>query len=97
VHNTDILLGHGGFVGVKTGSDDAAGGCFAFRAVRRVDGRPATITGVVLGQPGRDRIAAGLAGAAAMVDRIAGQRAAVSIRPRKARAPSAPTRLPFRP
>jgi len=72
VHNTDTLLGHGGFVGVKTGSDDAAGGCFAFRAVRRIHGRRTTITGVVLGQPGRDQIAAGLEAAAAMVDRIAG-------------------------
>src|SRR5207247_8799122 len=32
VHNTNTLLGHDGFVGVKTGSDDAAGSCFAFRA-----------------------------------------------------------------
>jgi len=72
VQNTNALLGHDGFVGVKTGSDDAAGGCFAFRAVRRIDGRWTTITGVVLGQPGHDRIAAGLAAADAMVDRIAG-------------------------
>jgi D-alanyl-D-alanine carboxypeptidase (penicillin-binding protein 5/6) len=71
VHNTNTLLGHDGFVGVKTGSDDAAGGCFAFRAVRRINGRRATITGVVLGQPGHDQIAAGLAAADAMVDRIA--------------------------
>jgi D-alanyl-D-alanine carboxypeptidase (penicillin-binding protein 5/6) len=73
VRNTDTLLGLDGFVGVKTGSDDAAGGCFAFRAVRWVGARRTTITGVVLGQPGRDRIAAGLAAAAAMVDRIAGR------------------------
>jgi serine-type D-Ala-D-Ala carboxypeptidase (penicillin-binding protein 5/6) len=72
VQNTNALLGHAGFVGVKTGSDEAAGGCFAFRAVRRVHGKWTTITGVVLGQPGRDRIAAGLAAAAAMVDRITG-------------------------
>jgi D-alanyl-D-alanine carboxypeptidase (penicillin-binding protein 5/6) len=72
VQNTNTLLGHGGFVGVKTGSDDAAGGCFAFRAIRLIGGKPTVITGVVLGQPGRDRIAAGLAAAAAMVDRIAG-------------------------
>lgn len=71
VHNTDTLLGHNGFVGVKTGSDDAAGGCFAFQAVRWIDGRLTTITGVVLGQPGRNQIAAGLAAADAMVDRIA--------------------------
>ncbi len=72
VHNTDTLLGYDGFVGVKTGSDDAAGGCFAFRAVRWIDGKRTTITGVVLGQPGHDRIAAGLLAADAMVDRIAG-------------------------
>ena len=73
VHNTDTLLGHDGFVGVKTGSDHAAGGCFAFRAVRWIDGKRTTLTGVVLGQPGDDRIAAGLAAADAMVDRIAGR------------------------
>ncbi|MFZ1878902.1 MAG: hypothetical protein WAU41_01935 [Gaiellaceae bacterium] len=72
VHNTNTLLGHGGFVGVKTGSDKAAGGCFAFRVIRWIDGKRTTITGVVLGQPGHDRIAAGLAAAAALVDRISG-------------------------
>jgi D-alanyl-D-alanine carboxypeptidase (penicillin-binding protein 5/6) len=71
VHNTDRLLGRHGFVGVKTGSDSSAGGCFAFRAVRWIDGKQTTITGVVLGQPGRDRIAAGLMAADALVDRIA--------------------------
>ena len=80
VHNTNVLLGRDGFVGVKTGSTDAAGGCFAFRAVRRVDGRRTAITGVVLGQPGDDKIAAGLAAAAAMVDRIS-RRAAQDARP----------------
>jgi len=72
VHNTNTLLGHDGFVGVKTGSDEAAGGCFAFQAIRWIDGKRTTITGVVLGQPGDDRVAAGLAAADAMVDRIAG-------------------------
>ena len=71
VRNTNTLLGHGGFVGVKTGSTSAAGGCFAFRSIRWIDGRMTTITGVVLGQPGHDRIAAGLAAAAAMVGRLA--------------------------
>jgi serine-type D-Ala-D-Ala carboxypeptidase (penicillin-binding protein 5/6) len=75
VHNTNTLLGHNGFVGVKTGSTAAAGGCFAFRAIRWIDGKRTAITGVVLGQPGHDRIAAGLAAADAMVDRIAGRRA----------------------
>jgi D-alanyl-D-alanine carboxypeptidase (penicillin-binding protein 5/6) len=71
VHNTNTLLGHDGFVGVKTGSDDAAGGCFAFQAIRWIDGKRTTITGVVLGQPGHNQIAAALAAADAMVDRIA--------------------------
>jgi D-alanyl-D-alanine carboxypeptidase (penicillin-binding protein 5/6) len=73
VYNTDKLLGHDGFVGVKTGSDDAAGGCFAFRAVRWIDGRRTTITGVVLGQRGTNVVAAGLEAADVMVDRIAGR------------------------
>jgi D-alanyl-D-alanine carboxypeptidase (penicillin-binding protein 5/6) len=72
VHNTNTLLGHNGFVGVKTGSTDAASGCFAFRAIRWIDGKRTTITGVVLGQPGHNQIAAGLAAADAVVDRIAG-------------------------
>jgi serine-type D-Ala-D-Ala carboxypeptidase (penicillin-binding protein 5/6) len=75
VHNTNTLLGYDGFVGVKTGSTAAAGGCFAFRAIRWIDGRRTTITGVVLGQPGDDLATAGLAAADAMVDRIAGDRA----------------------
>jgi D-alanyl-D-alanine carboxypeptidase (penicillin-binding protein 5/6) len=72
VRNTDTLLGHNGFVGIKTGSHDAAGGCFAFRAIRWIDGKRTTITGVVLGQPGRDQVSEALAAADAMVDRIAG-------------------------
>jgi serine-type D-Ala-D-Ala carboxypeptidase (penicillin-binding protein 5/6) len=76
VHTTNTLLGHNGFVGIKTGSDDAAGGCFAFRAIRWIGGKRTTITGVVLGQPGHDQIAAGLAAAEAMVDRIAAHRTA---------------------
>ena len=74
VHNTDRLLGRDGFVGVKTGSDRAAGGCFAFRAIRLVHGKRTTVTGVVLGQPGYDLIAAGLAAADVMVARITGER-----------------------
>jgi serine-type D-Ala-D-Ala carboxypeptidase (penicillin-binding protein 5/6) len=72
VHNTNTLLGRDGFVGVKTGSDDAAGGCFGFRSIRLIDGKPTTITGVVLAQPG---LAAALAAADTMVERITGHRA----------------------
>ena len=73
VHNTNTLLGRDGFVGVKTGSTAAAGGCFAFRAIRWVDGKPTAITGVVLGQRGANLLAAGLVAADAIVDRIAGR------------------------
>ena len=79
VHNTNRLLGHNGFVGVKTGNTNAAGGCFAFRAVRRVDGKWTTITGVVLGQPG---LGAAFAAADATVDRIAGRSAVSDLRAR---------------
>jgi D-alanyl-D-alanine carboxypeptidase (penicillin-binding protein 5/6) len=74
VLNTNRLVGHDGFIGVKTGSDRAAGGCFAFRAIRSIRGRRTMITGVVLGQPGSDLVDAGLAAAAAMVDRVTGHR-----------------------
>jgi D-alanyl-D-alanine carboxypeptidase (penicillin-binding protein 5/6) len=90
VDNTNTLLGRNGFVGVKTGSDDAAGGCFAFRALRWIHGERTTITGVVLGQPGDNRVVAGLAAADAMVDRIVGRRAVPDSRRRTLPAPTAP-------
>jgi D-alanyl-D-alanine carboxypeptidase (penicillin-binding protein 5/6) len=89
VRNTNTLLGHDGFVGVKTGSDAAAGGCFAFRAIRWSHGKRTTITGVLLGQPGHDRIAAALEAADALVDRLTGHR----LRDRPLR-PSLSTGLP---
>ena len=67
VHNTDALLGQDGFVGIKTGSDDAAGGCFMFRAHRS----GGDITGVVLGRPGHDLVAAGLQAARELVESLA--------------------------
>jgi len=60
VRNTDSLLGSYGVVGIKTGSDDAAGGCFMFRVQRTVHGHAVTVTGVVLGQHGHNLISAGL-------------------------------------
>ena len=63
VAGTVLLLGYDGFVGVKTGSTDAAGGCFAFRAIRWIDGKRTTITGVVLGQTGHNKTVAALAAA----------------------------------
>jgi D-alanyl-D-alanine carboxypeptidase (penicillin-binding protein 5/6) len=96
VHNTNALLGRNGFVGVKTGSDRAAGGCFAFRAIRLVHGKRTTVTGVVLGQPGHDLIDAGLAAADALVDRIAGARVG-SVSPQTLPAPAGSPPRPHQP
>lgn len=52
VKNTNPLLGDAGVIGVKTGSDDAAGGCLAFAVVRSVGGHDVRVVGVVLGQRG---------------------------------------------
>ena len=89
VHNTATQLGHHGFIGVKTGSDTAAGGCFAFRVVRLVDGQQTTITGVVLGQPGSDPLRAGLLAADGLVDRLSGGRPPPGLPPLGAPPPGA--------
>ncbi len=51
VQNYDYDVGHDGIIGVKTGSDSAAGGCWAFAAKRTVAGGTQTVYGVVLGIP----------------------------------------------
>jgi D-alanyl-D-alanine carboxypeptidase (penicillin-binding protein 5/6) len=55
VHNYNTLLGRDGIVGLKTGSTSAAGGCLLFASRTWSSGRPVTIIGVVLGQPGKGR------------------------------------------
>jgi D-alanyl-D-alanine carboxypeptidase (penicillin-binding protein 5/6) len=76
ITNTDALLGHDGFVGIKTGSTDAAGGCFMFEARQRLNGRQHAVIGVVLGQHGGALIHAGLAAAQDLVDDVMTQLAA---------------------
>jgi serine-type D-Ala-D-Ala carboxypeptidase (penicillin-binding protein 5/6) len=71
VSNTNALLGHDGFVGMKTGSDKAAGGCLMFRAVWPSPSGRMTVIGVVLGQRGENLINAGLDAAKQLVDRLA--------------------------
>jgi D-alanyl-D-alanine carboxypeptidase (penicillin-binding protein 5/6) len=71
VANTNTLLGQDGFVGMKTGSHDAAGGCFMFRSYRSVHGLNTELIGVVLGQRGHNLINAGLYAARQLADRIA--------------------------
>ncbi|HMK63148.1 MAG TPA: hypothetical protein VK386_05980, partial [Acidimicrobiales bacterium] len=50
IYNFDYDLGHDGIIGIKTGSDSAAGGCFLFAAQQAVSGRTVTVVGAVLGQ-----------------------------------------------
>jgi serine-type D-Ala-D-Ala carboxypeptidase (penicillin-binding protein 5/6) len=60
VINFDYALGHDGIVGIKTGSDSAAGGCFLFEARRSVDGTMVSFVGAVLGQGTSSPITAAL-------------------------------------
>ena len=71
VTNTNALLGQNGFVGMKTGSDEAAGGCFMFRAVWPTESGNRSLIGVVLGQRGDNLMTAGLYAAKQLVDRLA--------------------------
>jgi D-alanyl-D-alanine carboxypeptidase (penicillin-binding protein 5/6) len=80
VTNTNTLLGHDGFVGMKTGSHRAAGGCLMFRAVWPTESGTRSVIGVVLGQRGGNLLAAGLYAAKQLVDRLA-PNAALTERP----------------
>jgi serine-type D-Ala-D-Ala carboxypeptidase (penicillin-binding protein 5/6) len=71
VANTNGLLGHDGFVGMKTGSDHAAGGCLMFRAVWPTERGNRSLIGVVLGQRGDNLLNAGLYAAKQLVERLA--------------------------
>jgi len=70
VVNFDYDLGHDGIVGIKTGTDSAAGGCFLFEAQSVVDGKKVTLVGAVLGQQTSSPITAVL-NSAAMLARAA--------------------------
>ena len=71
VGNYDGLVGSDGYVGVKTGSDRAAGGCLAFAKRIVVDGHQLTVVGVVLGQRAGGYIPAALATARRLGDSVA--------------------------
>jgi D-alanyl-D-alanine carboxypeptidase (penicillin-binding protein 5/6) len=68
VPNTDSLLGQDGFVGIKTGSDQAAGGCFMFAVRGRISGK--LLYGVVLGQRDGPLIPAALHAAVQLADSV---------------------------
>jgi len=71
VTNFNELLGHEGFVGIKTGSDEAAGGCLLFARRIHVGRRTVTMLGAVLGQREGDLIEAALAAAKSLADSAA--------------------------
>lgn len=64
VINYNELVGADGYVGIKTGSDEAAGGCLVFARRVEVGGRRLTVIGAVLGQRQGELVPAALAGAA---------------------------------
>jgi len=67
VYNYDYDVGHGGFVGIKTGSDTAAGGCFLFDATVPVGTQTASVIGAVLDQQTPPIIQSALTVSAALV------------------------------
>ena len=69
--NYDALVGSDGYVGIKTGSDSAAGGCLLFAKRVTVAGRRLTILGAVLGQREGAYVPAALASAQALGDSAA--------------------------
>jgi serine-type D-Ala-D-Ala carboxypeptidase (penicillin-binding protein 5/6) len=70
VVNFNALVGREGFIGIKTGSDQAAGGCLLFARHAEVDGRRRTVFGAVLGQRGDDLVEAALASARDLADSV---------------------------
>jgi serine-type D-Ala-D-Ala carboxypeptidase (penicillin-binding protein 5/6) len=71
VANYNELAGHEGFVGIKTGSDEAAGGCLLFAKRIHVGGRTLTVLGAVLGQREGELVDAALAGADSLAASVA--------------------------
>jgi len=67
LYNFDYDLGHDGIVGIKTGTDAAAGGCFLFEAQRTIASKKVTVVGAVLGQRTSSPITAVLSSAEALV------------------------------
>jgi len=72
VHNVDTVVGTSGFIGIKTGSDSEAGGCFTFANVKMVAGEKVTIVGAVLaqGQGSNDIINASFNAASTLVNSV---------------------------
>ncbi len=97
VANYNELVGHEGFVGIKTGSDEAAGGCLLFARRIHAGGRTLTVLGSVLGQREGDFIQAALASARDLAASAAAAVQRTSTGPesdRRPRSASSPPPLP---
>jgi serine-type D-Ala-D-Ala carboxypeptidase (penicillin-binding protein 5/6) len=51
-YNPNFDLGQDGIIGIKTGSDSSAQGCYLVAAQQTIGGKEVTVVGAVLGQPG---------------------------------------------
>jgi D-alanyl-D-alanine carboxypeptidase (penicillin-binding protein 5/6) len=71
VLNYNELVGHDGYIGIKTGSDSAAGGCLLFAKEMTVDGHTFTVLGAIFGQHDGELVSAALAGADELADSVA--------------------------
>jgi len=71
VLNYNGLVGHDGYVGIKTGSDEAAGGCLLFAKRMTVDGKTFTVLGAIFGQRDGELVSAALTGADALAGSVA--------------------------
>jgi D-alanyl-D-alanine carboxypeptidase (penicillin-binding protein 5/6) len=71
VANYNGLVGQDGYVGIKTGSDSAAGGCLLFAKRMTVDGKTFTVLGAIFGQREGELVSAALAGADALAGSVA--------------------------
>ncbi len=71
VLNYNELVGHDGYVGIKTGSDEAAGGCLLFAKRMTIGGKTFTVLGAIFGQRDGELVSAALAGADALAESVA--------------------------
>lgn len=71
VLNYNELVGRDGYVGIKTGSDEAAGGCLVFAKRMTVSGHTFTVLGAVMGQHDGELVQAALAAADTLADSVA--------------------------
>jgi D-alanyl-D-alanine carboxypeptidase (penicillin-binding protein 5/6) len=89
VANYNALVGTDGYVGIKTGSDRAAGGCLLFAKDVTVGGRRLTVLGAVLGQREGAPVEAALASAQRLGDSLAAALRVETVLPARTRVLSA--------